>query len=491
MVVLKSQISGKRNLSTDSTDETISSKRHASVLDVHDLNESVFNTPDLFSSQEIPSTGDILILDELKDSNDNDANSSNAEVNSCNNVDLNNSSLKNDSSILVEKNDDRNSIDDIDNSTAEALLNINDSTSSTVSVPVNVLNSILISLESLKNDNKDLKITVAEIKSELKNNRCTCKTSDESYSSRASSDVSNATNNIISSQIPLPKAKDIKDLKLELVPDWGRKFNYRRKQFKNLDKNLRRAEIYKNFLSDPDNIYIVKRSRPKFASDIRDFRLAEKLSIEEMQVQIKRWEGYAEQSRKNIDSVDLQVYNLVGKHEIEEERGKLTRQWGSEVRTAETKAAELNINELQFMIDLPNTDPYKGFVDSVKEHRPQNRGWYKRDYYKHQRLNTSNYSRQDSPRSENPNSLSTSGHRHYYNSSRYQHFNRSNGNTSMSDHNTSPSRSPINTGIRHSPSQSTDVSGTSNNVSNSQSSSFIQNNENQMDTSTSLSNQNF
>ena len=52
--VVLSQTSGKRNLSTDSReDDYTASKRDASILEISDLNESVFNTVELFKSPVI------------------------------------------------------------------------------------------------------------------------------------------------------------------------------------------------------------------------------------------------------------------------------------------------------------------------------------------------------------------------------------------------------------------------------------------------------
>ena len=433
---------GKRTLSEDSDDEILQPKKlHASILNVDSFVDSVFKTPDLFNTPDLfitQSNGtkepvlnkNLIVLDEYVsnekpkgkncDTNDSDHSSQKKP-----DVQPNDKNLKD-----PTKNNKINSIDNICNegirqlpranidlNTQEALLEIQNDSPTLVTVPATFLNEILQSLKDLKAEITvihDLKSELANIRNDVKSG-CKCKansTANHSDNNNAYTGTRPKTNNSVANQHYETQVRgDLGQLKVNLVPDWGRKFHYRRRQYKNMDKNLRRSEIYKNFLNDRNGVYIVKRSRPKFASDFRDYKIAENLSIKEMEVQIKRWEGYADQSRKNIDSVDLQVYNAINKHRIEDECRKLTQQWNKETKAAENKAAELNINELQFMLDLPTSDPYEGFKESVNNERPNNRGWYKKDYYR----NKSRHNQSNPPTTNNGYYTSQ-----FYSQNRYQ-----------------------------------------------------------------------
>ena len=175
---------------------------------------------------------------------------------------------------------------------------------------------------------------------------------------------------------------DIEQLKVKVVPNWGRRFAFRRREYKNMDKNLKRAQIYEQFLNEEGGVYIVKKSRPKFAKNIQDYKLAESLSIHEMRTQVERWKVYAGESKHKFEDVDNQLYNLITKHNVVGERDVLLNKWSEEVRSAENKAQVMNQKELEFIYNLPNTDPYSGFIASASDHRPNNRGFYKKDFYR-------------------------------------------------------------------------------------------------------------
>ena len=63
------------------------------------------------------------------------------------------------------------------------------------------------------------------------------------------------------------------------------------------------------------------------------------------------------------------------------------QKWAEEVKKAENKAEILNQQELEAFYNMPTTDPYAGYVARAAEPRPNNRGFYKRDYYRGNRNN--------------------------------------------------------------------------------------------------------
>merc|ERR1712015_81190 len=113
---------------------------------------------------------------------------------------------------------------------------------------------------------------------------------------------------------------------------------------------------------------------------MQDFKLAEADSVHEMKTQIKRWQRYAEESKEKYSTVDNQVYHLISTHSIAGERDTLLKKWADETKTAENKALAMNQKELQFIVNMPTADPYSGFVASVAETRPNNKGFYKKHF---------------------------------------------------------------------------------------------------------------
>ena len=137
-----------------------------------------------------------------------------------------------------------------------------------------------------------------------------------------------------------------------------------------------------------------------------------------MKVQAERWSGYAENSKKNVASVDQQVKDLISSHPIEEQRETLKKQWEKEITQSENKAMEMNTNELEFMVNMPESDPYEGYVESVGNQRFNNRGFYKRDFYR---------SRQDSRGTHHSQNHRTGNPTNYTRSS--NRFNQSNNHS--------------------------------------------------------------
>ena len=274
-------------------------------------------------------------------------------------------------------------------STQEALYISSQDTSPGVShphtsVPTSELSEILTLVRQLTSDNLVLKQQLQEVNFKFDNYiQSTAQVTTQSTAhSPASLFIPNSESAAVGAPINQPKPANLDQLKIKVVPNWGRRFGFRRREYKNMDKNFKRSQIYEQFLNEEGGLYIVKRSRPKFAKNAQDYKLAESLSEHEMKIQSDRWNAYAEESRHKFLDVDNQIYNLINKHSVPSERELLLSKWAEEVKIAENKAQVMNQKELAFMINLPSTDPYSGFVASAADHRPNNRGFYKKDYYR-------------------------------------------------------------------------------------------------------------
>ena len=262
-----------------------------------------------------------------------------------------------------------------------------------VSVPLQILTEILDEVKSIKQENKDLKQAMVDLKLEVRN---IGSKRDPPNTTRTTGHATNQGTSA-NTQRQTPQAQpnsgniNIQHLKEKIVPNWGKKYHYRRNQYRNCDKNLKQAAVFSGFL-DNENKYIPKKYRPKFSRDEYDYKLSEKNSIQEMTTQKERWKYYADLSKNNVQSVDQQVNHAISQHPIKQERDILTKKWKDEVATAEKKAEDLNVKELKHMCDLPTSDPYSGFVAASREPQ-QNGGFYKRNYYRSTYTNRSHQNR--------------------------------------------------------------------------------------------------
>ena len=390
----------KRNLSTSSTDEQDSNehkKLHTSVIEIEKLEEiSSKNVPEeQHTNQEHNATGTGT------DTSEEDIPPSG----SASNTQMDNLILEEEPTMSTQE-----ALMNTEPNTSlyeDALNNVESLDAQTVAVPVRILEGILSSLSDIKKDNADLrnnvnkllddnqylKIKLDDLTTETRLNKCMCKDINKTNSYANKTQSASSTNENVHTSTRTTNTSgattDTMNLKQQVVPNWGRKFNFRRKQFKNYDKNRKRADIYRKFINEEstDGLYIVKSLRPKFASDMRDYKLAEQLSIQSMKTQASRWEGYADQAKINIQSVDKQVSDLIKMHSNEAEKSVLEKKWENETKQAEEKAMVMNDNELEFMRNMPISDPYNGYVESVSEQRPNNGGFYKRHYYGSRRNN--------------------------------------------------------------------------------------------------------
>ena len=249
-----------------------------------------------------------------------------------------------------------------------------------ISVPSSMLEDILAQLKQLNSTNNQLVKTVQELGTEVKQLKANRYQPPPAHSNVQTQPVHRRSNN--------HNSRDkILNLKQKVLPDWGSRFSERRKEFKAADKNIRQAEIYTEFLKgDGDGIpFIVKKFRPTFARDAHDYALAESDSIHKMQTQCKRWARYAELARGRYTAVDAEVNFTISKHPVQSERDLLLKTWKEEVKVHEEKAYAMNESELEFMINMRVTDPYTGYRAAATTQRPDNSGFYKKNFYNEHR----------------------------------------------------------------------------------------------------------
>ena len=282
----------------------------------------------------------------------------------------------------------------------------------TTSVPNETLKEILSTMKSIRNENVQLRKTILSLESKVTAIQCKLeqtaphsprtdrrreKSVPSNHEDRQHNGHSNPTTQPVPSnhqdqhQRPTANLSD-KNLKYKVIPNWGKRFHFRRSQYKDCDKNLKQAAIYSGFV-DSSEPYIPKKYRPKFARDEYDFKLSEKNSIQEMRTQIDRWIYYADTHDQKYRDVDRQMYDDLKRHRVKEERDYLQKLWEKEVKNAEEKAEKLNEKECEYMCHLPETDSYSGYVKSATTQSHPNGGFYKKTYYR----NSKNQSRQSRP----------------------------------------------------------------------------------------------
>ena len=271
-----------------------------------------------------------------------------------------------------------------------------------VRVPRDMLKEILDHVQSLKTEvtmlkdlvtTLDTKVTsyqqkapVTQLPSSNQTRQPPVSTS-HTTSSQHSTPAAGTSNNIPT----VRSGRSDPNLKLKVIPDWGKRFHLRRDYYRSHDKNLKQAAIYSGFLEGPEP-YIPKKYRPKFARDEYDYKLSEQISIQEMRTQVDKWVYYADLSHQKYTDLDEQILQDLKKHRVVHERDCLINLWKTEVTTAEQKGESLNDKELDFMCKLPETDSYSGYVQSVTHTSRRQGGFYKKRYYSRNSRN-SNWNR--------------------------------------------------------------------------------------------------
>ena len=104
-----------------------------------------------------------------------------------------------------------------------------------------------------------------------------------------------------------------------------------------------------------------------------------------MQTQCKRWARYAELARERYTAVDAEINFTISRHPVQSERDLLLKTWKEEVKVHEEKAYAMNESELEFMINMRVTDPYTGYRAAATTQRPDNSGFYKKNFYNEHR----------------------------------------------------------------------------------------------------------
>lgn len=248
-----------------------------------------------------------------------------------------------------------------------------------VTLPLKVLNDIFEKLTTIQEENKVLKETICTVQRKVDNidTKIDMRASSSSTLTASPSEpFSNVNQRSSSPHINPPPTTNDKNLKHKVIPNWGKRFHFRRNQYRNADKNLKQAAIYSGFLEE-NQPYVPKKFRPKFWRDEYDFKLMEKNSLQEMETQKSRWLYYADVSTDKYKDVDAQIIRDLNKHPNPIERDYLLELWKKETSTAEHRAETMNERELVFMSELPKRDPYSGFVESARKGNH-----YKRNYYR-------------------------------------------------------------------------------------------------------------
>ena len=282
----------------------------------------------------------------------------------------------------------------IDLSTPEALLEIsNDSIEPTDSVQIklSVLNTILSKLESLEQQvnniaesqekikinllTQDIKsdsilITVKNIKEDFKADKILSKVlethtktmehPERSHKSTNPRDNTPTAQTRTRAETPTPSDHTT------YIPIWKGKFHKRRMAYKQSYYNKAKAQILKEHV-EADNMYILRKHRPKFCYDQEDFVDRLEVSKALQRQESKSLINSAKQHQATIISIDRAIEDAIMKTTLSPaQKEDMRKQWRQEVTASKIISEKMVTENITYMKDLPKTAPFTGFSEYRK-----------------------------------------------------------------------------------------------------------------------------
>ena len=255
--------------------------------------------------------------------------------------------------------------------TLEALIDINEPPSSPTGSDLIFLRSDNFS--ELINLIKNLDKKVSELSKKVNENHEETKLKITQISDKIEvTRVKNTQTNPGSSNIPRNSDKPIPEISLEtkekIIPNWGKIFHKRRTTYRKHCWSKLKAEIYDGFVNR-DSVYIPPKFRPHYARDEEDYKEEEEISILRVKKEVRLMKKDAENHKKNYEHIDQKMYNHIEQTAKDPMKTKLLELWSKEVSDAEPMGEKLAEQNLAFVLEQPEKEPYLGYSE-IQENKP-------------------------------------------------------------------------------------------------------------------------
>ena len=159
--------------------------------------------------------------------------------------------------------------------------------------------------------------------------------------------------------LPTEKRKDAQERKNIVVPTWRKMYFRRRDEYRREYRNAQKAETYKIYETLR---FLPRKFRPKHARTAEEFKIKEAAAFKSMDAAREVCLLDSKQSHWNYIAVESEVKQTISaRSEDDDEKNSLIMLWENEISAAEPKGKSLCENEINWMRNLPDTDPYLGF----------------------------------------------------------------------------------------------------------------------------------
>ena len=164
--------------------------------------------------------------------------------------------------------------------------------------------------------------------------------------------------------------QDIWELKRKVVPQWGRKYFYRSKEWGRAFINITKRQALDDHLQR-DPVYIAPKFRQYHGRDAAHFKIIENKCINNMRSTRDEYNLNAQMAKENVERVDVEMLTLIRKHKNRAERDQLTELWKKEIEAGQTYSIDKTRRSFQWLDDLPTEKPYYGYDSCRPQMKPQ------------------------------------------------------------------------------------------------------------------------
>ena len=169
---------------------------------------------------------------------------------------------------------------------------------------------------------------------------------------------------------PQNNTQDPWELKHKVVPQWGRKYFYRTKEWgRGLANSLKRQALEEQLQRQPP--YIPPKFRQYHARNEAHYKIIEKKSLNNMQATRDEYQLNMEGAKQNFARVDQEVSEQISRHPDRAERDFLSTLWKQETEAGQIRSTQRTQRTWNWLADLPTEKPYYGYNSCKPEMRPQ------------------------------------------------------------------------------------------------------------------------
>ena len=152
-------------------------------------------------------------------------------------------------------------------------------------------------------------------------------------------------------------------LKRKVVPQWGKRYFYRTKEWgRGYVNSVKKTILYNQAESQPP--YIPPKFRKTYARDQAHFKILEKQSLNDMRTARDECEYNSRVAKDNYLKADKEVVEQIKRHQNPAEKTTLLDLWKQETKAGQEHAKLRFSKSAAWLESLPTSKPYYGYRPS-------------------------------------------------------------------------------------------------------------------------------